>query len=189
MKKVFALLLALCLLCVSAAALAEVVSGEKAVELDDFTLNLKDGEAYQVAEKVVNQPYVMVYPYYGAGDQSTNYNVVWMGGVFEMTLDQLKAEAGGMEETLRAQFEPYGVTLNKFEASEPYEASLNGVPCLAIELTLEISAMGQNMTVYERQIAVGSIGYIFTISAGSAEDLEKATQSMSDALAIPVAVN
>ena len=44
MKKIFALLMALCLICVSAAALAEATAADGSpVKLDGFTLNLEAG--------------------------------------------------------------------------------------------------------------------------------------------------
>ena len=183
MKKIFALLLALCLLCLSASALAETVTEEKALELDGFSLILEPGEYYAVAdEKVANQIYVQVAPYYGDGDNSTNYNAVWAGEPFEMTVDEMKAQAAEIESAIRSSFEAYGITVSSFAMSDPYEATISGVDCIVVEYTLDIDVYGQTMTAYEREIVVGSIGYTFTLSAASQELLEKVTQTLVDAL-------
>ena len=77
MKKIFSLFMALCLVCVSAAALAEATAADGSpVKLDGFTLNLEAGAYYQLGAKEAEQVYVTVYPYVAGGDQSTNFNAV-----------------------------------------------------------------------------------------------------------------
>ena len=182
MKKIFALLLALCLVCVSAAALAEAVAEAKTVELDGFSLNLQAGEYYFVDQKAVNQVYVTVYPYYANGDTSSNYNFGWAGDVFEVTVDDVKAQAAAIEENIRTTLEANGISLDSFTVGDPYDATLNDVPCIALEFQMDISAFGMTMTVYQREILVGSIGYTITISAMTPDSLDEMTQLMADAL-------
>lgn len=183
MKKIFALLLALCLLCAGVSALAETVTEEKALELDGFSLILEPGEYYAVAdEKVASQIYVQVAPYYGDGDSSTNYNIVWAGDVFEITVEELTAEAPSIEANMRSGLEAQGITVDSIDIDEPYDATINGVPCVAFDYVLHISYLSLSLDTYGREIVVGSIGYIFTMSAASPELLEKVTQTLTDAL-------
>ena len=182
MKKIVALLLVLFLACVSAAALAEAVTEKKTVELDGFSLDLQAGEYYFVDQKAVNQVYVTVYPYYGSGDTSSNYNFVWVGDVFEVTTNDVKAQAATIEENIRGTLEANGISLDSMTVGDPYEATLNDVPCIALEFQMDISAFGMTMTVYQREILVGSIGYTITISAMTPDSLDEMTQLMADAL-------
>ena len=184
MKKIVALLLVLCLVCVSAAALAEAVTEAKTVDLGSFSLSLEAGEYYAVGEKAMNQVHVLVYPYFADGDQSSNYNFIWAGDAFEVTPETVQSQVAEIEETLRAQLTEAGVTVDSFTAGEPYDATLNDVPCVALELTMDISAFGMTMTIYEREILLGSMGYIVTLSALSTELLDEMTQKMANALTI-----
>ncbi len=182
MKKILALLLALCLLCCSAASLAEAAAEAKTVELDGFSLDIAAGQYYQVFEKTASQPYVVVYPFYADADYSTNYNAVWAGGEFSMTPELMKDQAGNIEANVRAGIEPYGITVDSVVVGEPFDTYLNGRYCVAADIRVNLSYMGQSVAVYEREIAVGSIGYIFTISASSEEALGELFQELTRAL-------
>lgn len=183
MKKIFALVLALCLLYAASASLAETAEATR-LELDGFTLELSSGEYYQQYEKSANSPTVIIYPFYSNGDQSTNYNFVWGGGPFEMNLDQVKDQLAQTEETMRAALTSNGIELTSFEMGEPWEAELNGKECIAVEYNLRMSAMGMELTSYMRQILIGSIGYVITLTASSPEDLETITEMMAQSLTI-----
>ena len=186
MKKILALALALCLLCLSAASLAEaqITSEETTLDLDGFSLTLGAGEVYALSEKVANSPYLIVYPFYSAGDTGSNYNVVWAGEPFEATPESAKEEAASSEEIIRQQLEESGFTMANFTVGDAYSAQLNGVDCIAIEITIDISAAGTTITVYEREFLLGSLGYVFTLSAASQEGLDTVTQKMAEALDI-----
>ena len=185
MKKLFALLLALCILCVSAAALAETaevtVQAQK-LEMDGFTLDLVSGEYYLTYDKVANQPYVMVYPFYEQGDSAHNYNFVWAGETFEMTVEDVEANLASLEQGIRSGIENQGVTMDAFMPEEPYYITLNGAEFVAIDFALQLSALGQSVIVYEREILLGSIGYIVTLSASSPENLDIMTQMLTQSL-------
>ncbi len=183
MKKILALLLTLCLLCAASASLAETAEATK-LELDGFTLELSSGEFYQTYEKSANSPTAIIYPFYSNGDQSTNYNFVWAGGPFDLSLDQVKDQLATTEENMRSALTSSGIEVTSFEMGEPYEATLNGVDCIVLEFNMEMSAMGMNITSYMRQIMVGSIGYVITLTASSPEDLETITTMMAQSLTI-----
>ena len=190
MKKIFALLLALCLLCAGVSALAETAAApveellteEKALELDGFSLLLGAGEYYYVGQKAAGQIYVQVLPFYGDGDYSTNYNATWSGNTGEVTADDVKAQIADFEDSIRTQYAAVGITVDSFTLSEPYDASLSGVDCVAFEMESTISYLGQSLHIYQREIWVGSIGYIFTLTASSPDDLDKITQKLAEAL-------
>lgn len=186
MKKILALALALCLLCLSTAALAELqlTSEATTLDLDGFSLTLDAGEVYMLTEKVANSPYLMVYPFYSSGDTGSNYNVVWAGEPFEATPETAREEAASSEELIRQQLEESGYTMEKFTVDDVYSAQLNGVECVAVEITIDISVAGTTITVYEREILFGSMGYVFTLSAPSKEGLDTITQKMAEALDI-----
>ena len=120
--------------------------------------------------------------YYANGDTSSNYNFVWAGDVFEVTVDDVKAQAAAIEENIRTTLEANGISLDSFTVGDPYDATLNDVPCIALEFQMDISAFGMTMTVYQREILVGSIGYTITISAMTPDSLDEMTQLMADAL-------
>ena len=183
MKKIFALMLTLCLLCASTAFATVTETGTK-VDLDGFSLNLDAGMYYDLYEKGVNQLYAAVYPFYGSGDLSTNYNIVWAGGEFEITVEDVAAEAPSMEANIRSGLEAQGITVDSVDMDEPYDATINGVPCVAVDYVLHISYAGQNLDIYGREIVIGSIGYIFTLSTASEELMDTATQALADALEI-----
>lgn len=183
MKKIPALVLALCLLCMSAAALAETAAEVTTLNLDGFSLELSNGEGYQQAEeKIQGQVYVVVLPFYANGDENTNYNAVWLGGSVELTAEDVYAEVASMEETMRSTLAASGVTLDSYQVGEAYEAELNGLSCIAVEMVMSVSYAGQSFTIYEREIVVGSLGYAFTVTASSEELMEEATQQMAMAL-------
>lgn len=183
MKKLFSLVLALCLLCVCAASFAETtVEKNVRLELDGFTLNLNDGEYYQLNEKIANQAYIVVFPFYGQDDTSTNYNFVWMGGVYELTLEETKATLADSEEGIKSGLEAQGINVSNFNMGEAYEAKLKDVDCVAIDFNMELSALGQSVTIYERQFLLGSLGYVITVTAASPEILDAASDQMAQSL-------
>ena len=185
MKKLVALLLALCLLCVSAAALAETAEATtqaQKLELDGFTLDLVSGEYYLTYEKVAHQLYVVVYPFYAQGDMAHNYNFVWAGDTFEMTVEGVEANLASMEQNIKSGLEAQGITMDAFTPEEPYDVTLNGADCVALDFTLQLSTLGQSFTVYQREIMLGSIGYIVTLTATSPENLDIITQMLTQSL-------
>ena len=102
MKKILALLMALCLVCLCGAALAEVKTADGSpLVLDGFTLNVDSGAAYQLNEKAAEQVYVTVYPYLSSGDQATNFNVVWTGTTGSITVEDVRAEVPGLKEEMK----------------------------------------------------------------------------------------
>ena len=177
MKKLFSLLLALCLLCVSAAALAETV------ELDGLTFELNNGEYFVKGEKT-DQVYLQIYPFFSKGDGSTNITVSYVEGASSYTADQFKDAAGQIEEVLKSGLEAQGIQVDSVTMKDPYEATLNDVPCIAIEFEMQVSAYGMSLAICERLIALGKGDYLLAVTAMNQDDLDTATAQMADSMTI-----
>ena len=182
MKKLLSLALALCLLC-AGAALAEAVTEKTTLQLDGFTLTLLPGEVYQRAEEVVvNQPYLTAFPFAAENDLATNYVIHTTGEKTEYTAEQMKSILSGIEEGLRSGMEAQGIQVVSLNIQDPYDANLNGVSCVVLEYSMELSYSGVSMQVFTRQISVGSVATVFTLTAASEEDMDKLTQRLAEAL-------
>ena len=173
MKKILALLMALCLISVSAAALAEPTAADGSpVKLDGLTLNLEAGAYYQLGTKTVEQIYISVFPYVAGGDASTNFNVVWAGGTGTVTVNDIRAQVPDLKEQMKAGFESYGYTVNSMEYADPLDATLAGEPCVSLDSKLSLSGNGMTVETNQRQFYVGTKGFIITASAGDTASLE-----------------
>lgn len=183
MKKILSLIMALCLICLCGAALADAkVSDGDPLVLDGFTLNLDKGISYEVGTKADQQVYVTVYPYYASGDLATNFNAVWMGGPETITVEAVKEQLDGLKEEMAKGFEQYGFTVGGIEYSEPAESTLGGEACVKLDSKMTLGMNGQSLDINQRQIYVGSKGFIFTISTTDAEALEGATAKLNSVL-------
>ncbi len=184
MKKIFSLFMALCLVCVSAAALAEATAADGSpVKLDGFTLNLEAGAYYQLSAKEAEQVYVTVYPYVAGGDQSTNFNAVWVGGAGTVTVEDVRAQVPDLKNQMKAGFEQYGYTLNSLDYGDPVDGTLSGEACVVLDSKMSLSANGMTLDINQRQFYVGSKGFILTASAGDAEMLGTVTALMDSVIA------
>ena len=184
MKKIFALLMALCLICVSAAALAEATAADGSpVKLDGFTLNLEAGAYYQLGAQEAEQVYVTVYPYVAGGDQSTNFNAVWAGATGSITVEEVRAQVPDLKAQMKAGFEQYGYTLNSLDYGDPVDGTVAGEACVILDSKMSLSGNGMTLEISQRQFYVGSKGFILTASAGDAETLETVTALMDSVIA------
>lgn len=184
MRKIVALLLALCLLCAAGTAAAETAARAITLDFGEFSLALNGGEYYQRGDKAANQPVVVVYPYFSVGDPSSNYSFIWSGEPFEATADSVTAQVPDIEQTIRDQLAESQIEVTSFTLDEPYDATLNGVECVVLDMVIEMSAFGMSVTVYEREIMMGTIGYIINIAAATPEGLDDITGLMAESLEI-----
>ena len=183
MKKILALVAALCLICLCGATLADAqVSDGSPLVLDGFTLKIDQGAAYDVGTKADQQVYVTVYPYLASGDQATNFNAVWMGGPETITVEMVKAQMADLKEQMAKGFEDYGFTVDGIEYGDPTDSTLGGEACVKLDSKMTLSLSGQGLDISQRQIYVGSKGFIFTLSATDAETLEGATAKLNSSL-------
>ena len=180
MKKLSALLLALCLIFACAAVSAEAAAAETptVLEMDGFTLTLKSGEYYATYEKVAEEPYVFVFPFFSNNDLASNYVFMWMGGPFDDSVETITGQMQEIEATIREQIEAQGATVATFSVDYLDEAELNGEPCTVLDTTVGISSASV-FPLYQRVIYLGEKGYSISITAVTADELEKITDQMA----------
>ncbi len=175
MKKLSALLLALCLIFACAAAETETPT---VLEMDDFTLTLKSGEYYATYEKEAEEPYVFVFPFFSSNDLASNYVFMWMGGPFDDSVETITGQMQKIEAIIREQIEAQGATVATFSVDYLDEAELNGEPCTVLDTTVGLSAASV-FPLYQRVIYLGEKGYSISITALSEDELEKITDQMA----------
>lgn len=185
MKKIFALLLALCLAISVSAAFADVLVSEGTpIAFDGFSLNLSKDTAYEAGEKVKDQVYFIVYPYYmSTGDSSTNFNAVWAGETEEITVRQLQNQLPSIRKEIEEGFKEYNITLDALVYEDPFESTLGGEFCLVLNAEMTISSNGTAFGMLQRQFYVGSKGYVFTVTGLDRETLDAASTMLDYVLA------
>ncbi len=152
------------------------------IDFGEFSLELAHGEKITPYGKGANQVLAIVYPYYAASDLVTTYNFTWLGETFSFTAEEIAAELSLLEENLRTQFTQGGYEITALTLDNPYDATLNGVDCVVLEFTVSLSAGDVNVTLYQREVMVGSIGCIITLSAADPDTLEDITTMMAQSL-------
>lgn len=182
MKKLFSLVLVLCLLC-AGAALAEVATEETTLELEGFTLTLKPGEVYQRTENTeLGQPYLMVFPLVGENDYSTNYGICSVNAPEGYNAEGMKKEIASFEEDFRTGMAAQNIQVEAIEVKEPWDDTLNEKPCTTFGYSTTIKSGDISMKLFARSIVVSSVNTNFIITASSEEALEKAARQLSEAL-------
>ena len=182
MKKMLSLLTALCLVCLCASAFADVTASSP-LTLDGFTLNLDAGIKYDLGTKTAQQVYITVYPYSAAGDTATNFNFVWAGTTQTITAADVKAELPGLRQQMIDGLQGYGYTVDSLDYDDPSDGTISGEACIVSNAKLVMSAYGQSMTLYQRQLYVGSKGFVITISAADTATLDAVTALLNSTLA------
>lgn len=183
MKKLFSLLMALCLvLCGSAALAAPQTADAAPLALDGFTLNLEAGAVYDLAEKTEGAVYVTVYPEAARADTATNYNIIWVGDDVEITLDLVRMETALYEEQVKEGFAEQGLEASDMVLSEVEETTLAGETAAFFSTSMKLSVSGMTVDVFQRQYYVYSKHMIITISAQTQETLEKVVASLDGVL-------
>ncbi|MCR5566060.1 MAG: hypothetical protein K6F61_04350 [Clostridiales bacterium] len=186
MKKIIALLTALCLVLCCVSALGEALrAGGDPVEFDGFTLNLEEGVIYQQAQKLPSQVYVTVYPYYTSGDQATNINCTWIATSEKLLPETVKADLEASRSSIEKGFADAGYSLDSYEFTDPAEKEIGGVSCVVNDNKMLISAGGMSVNIYQRVFYFGEKGFIFTVSAAGSEDLENACAWLESVLLWP----
>ena len=182
MKKLFSLVLVLCLLC-AGAALAEVATEETTLELEGFTLTLKPGEVYQRTENPeLGKPYLMVFPLVGENDYSTNYGICSVNVPEGYNAEGMKKEIASFEEDFRTGMAAQNIQVEAIEVKEPWDDTLNEKPCTTFGYSTTIKSGDISMKLFARSIVVSSVNTNFIITASSEEILERVTQQLSEVL-------
>ena len=185
MKKLLALILILCLLCTASAGLAEVVQADGSSQaFDGFALNLDAGVFYIRNEKQVNQPYIQVFPYYAVnGDDTANFNFVWIGTTATLTVDDVRGMIPSFETSFKSTYAASGYTLESIEFADPFDSVLAGEPCVVLESQQYITGPdGVPFDVFQRQYYFGSNGFIITVTGRTPGALESVSSILEKAL-------
>ena len=186
MKRLFALLMVLCLLCTVSAGLAEVVQADGGIQaFDGFSLNLDDGVVYIKSEKAKNQVYVQVYPYYAVnGDDTANFNFVWIGTTGTLTVDDVRGMIPSFKTSFKDTYAAAGYTLDSIEFADPYDSSLIGEQCVVLESQQYVlDPQGAPFDVFQRQYYFGSNGFIITVTGRTPAALESVNSVLEKVLA------
>ena len=186
MKKIIALLTALCLVFCCVSALGEALrAGGDPVEFDGFTLNLEEGVIYQLDQKLPGKIYITVLPYYTSGDQATNVNATWTATRQKVTAEMVREDLEASRDDVAKGFADAGYSLDSYEFTDPAEKEIGGVSCVVNDNKMLISAGGMSVNIYQRVFYFGEKGFIFTVSAASSEDLENACAWLESVLLWP----
>lgn len=142
MRKLFALLLILCL--VPFAAMAQTMD----YDFGDFTMTIPADIMGQINEKVNAQPYFILYPDYVQTDSlHQNLNCVWTAGyedVASMDGNALgKQVINNMSNELKAQ----GLVITNGKVETAQLRSINGVNALLVAYTYDCDFSGLNVDI------------------------------------------
>ena len=185
MKKLFALILVLCLVCTASAVSAEVLQADgSSLTFDGFTLNLDAGVYYILNERVMNQVYVQVYPYFAVtGDDTINFNAVWTGTTGALAVDDVQGMVPAFETSFKETYAAAGYTLESIAFDEACEGTLGGKNCVVLQShQLVVDPSENGFEVFQRQFYIGSNGFIFTATGRTPEALEDICGILENAL-------
>lgn len=181
MKKLLALLL--CMMLCLPVAMAQTLTDDVFVTIDfgDFTMDMRAEDLYQVVEKVDSQAFALVYTEYDENNSfHNNINIAWMSADIAPMMLLYTPEAFAME-VLQAGVDSmknsgFGVTNDQLHSAE----FADGVLSLVYSIDVDYTPIGIDlqMTIWQKLVYynIEDQGtYWFTLSAGSAEDLERMT--------------
>ena len=194
MKKIASLVLVCCLM-FSTAALAQTATIET-LDFGDFTLDMDPSTPGSVEEKTDGQIFIQAYPaYLPAGDESTNFNVVWTGSdstdYGALTDAQQLLFISSVWTHAQNGFKDMGIEATDFETLDHGITEIGGRKALFFvsSMTIDYSGMGAQYQglvrkIYQKAIVVnGPFGtYTFTASADSVEKIEAYVQPLWDTL-------
>lgn len=187
MKKILALLAVLCILFLSASALASgdtLYTTGKPLELDGFTLDLGSGTPYMLYPKETGKIYLNILSFnQGTGDIGSTFNVLWCGGPFEMTAGDLQARIPADLEQTKAEIEGAGYTVSQLDHTDVAEALLAGEPSLFFQIHIAAVQGEYAFSAYERQYRVPGKGFVFTVVSVDPDSLDTVCSRLSEILA------
>ena len=182
MKKIMAVLAALCLVLLSVPALAEFAQADgNPIALDGFTLYVDAGTYYQLNEKGANQVYILVYPDVAGGDLTTNYNAVWSGRTYSMTAQDLADNIQSIRDATLESFAAAGYTAD-LEYAEPYDGMLAGEACAILDCRTTVETGGTTVSMFQRQFFVAGKGFIFTITSQDQDKVDATLDQLNGIL-------
>ena len=178
MKRLLALIFALCVFCVCAASAETVTSDGTMVVLDDFTLLMQPGMVYAQSEKAVNAILIQFQPYAGSGDTASNMNFVWAGGSFNVSVESENAERELRGKNMTDALNNLGYSVGGIEYGDAFDCTIGGEPGVGLDARITISYQSVTLVIYQRQISIGTKGYVISISGADPEALDKMTEML-----------
>ncbi len=183
MKKALALIVALCLFCMSSAFAEYVQSDGTLLQLEDFALKLETGMFYTANEKVPSELYITVFPLVSSGDGSSNFNFLPLESPGNITTEMVNTQNKTNKQEYIKAFEQQGFTINSFEFKDAEDFTIAGVPCVLSSYTADLTRENQSMILTGRQLYIGEKGYTVTFTSVSEESIQKMTELL-DAMLI-----
>lgn len=178
MKKLLALVFALCLFCTSVAFAESITSDGSMLELDDFSIQLMSGMVYTVLDRTPTAVMFKFLPYANLGDTASNINFVWDGAPFDISVEDTNALRDVRRQNMIEALEAAGYKVNSFVYGDAFDCPIGDEPGVALDSDMSITYMSQTFTVKQRQISIGSKGYVISLSATDTETLEYMTEML-----------
>ena len=173
MKKITALLLAL-LLFLPTMAMAEIL------EFDDFTLEIKEGDVYELGSKGEGEILFMLYPAYDPNATVfPNINCTWTSA--SIATDLKRATPMQLAESIMTSavsaFAQQGIAATNGQVVAAEGSAEDGYMVTYTIMDLDYSGMGIDLQITQHQLQaympLGPIGtYVFTFTADSQEGVE-----------------
>ena len=171
MKKICALLLALCLTLTAATALAATQD----INFGDFTIPLDPETPGKMVDKEEGQVLMTIYPaYLTNGDSASNFNAAWESTTIDIASQSMSAVKDGVDsfvESVLNELEAVNVGVSDFDLLDYGKTEVDGLAgiYMVISYTADYSGMGEEYKgmvrpLFQKCVIVsGSFGtYTFT---------------------------
>ena len=181
MKKMIALILALCCIGFSCLAPAEdyLYTTSEPLESEDYILTLPENTRYKLTDKVPGLDFMKFYPYSSEGQVRENVQIAWYGYPLEVTTKDVDQYWQANRTTVLKLLQDNGIRAKSFLSEKAYDATLCGQPCIMIDHRMFDGLFYTPL----RTIYFTNQGYHLTITAVSEENIQKITDFIDTALA------
>ena len=179
MKKILALILALCLLCAVSCAFAET----KTMDCGDFTLQYDSAMAITEGEKTSGTVMFTLYPLASEGDIQTNYVAVWVDTKVDLSASIARAAAEAAQSSVEDGYIQVGLKVIEYTILDAWDLVFANKKSACASLKTVVEYSGTNIEIYQWEIMVpGATGtYMLTITSmnqSALEDLSKKLETM-----------
>lgn len=179
MKKLLSILLALALMLGCVSALAEATPAEsnlETFEFDDFTMTFDADMIGELYDKVENQVYFQLYPFYDeTAAVNSNINCVWSSAVEDLTQVDANAFASTVLSTMMPQFEELGMKAENAMVLLAQPDEQDGKYALSYLAQYDLNGI----TLYMMQAVVSDAAfgtYTFTVTFADLAEMEALTE-------------
>ena len=180
MKKMIAMLLALCCIVFSCLSLAEdyLYTTAEPLESEDYILTLPENTRYKLTDKVSGIEFMKFFPYSSEGQVRENIQMAWYGHPLEVTTKDVDKYWQANRTAVLKSLQDSGIRAKSFLSERAYDATLCGQPCIIINHKMFDGLFYTHLrTIYFTQQ-----GYHLTITAVSEENIQKITDFIDAAL-------